>query len=193
MLEEALNSNSAFVLFKRIMSPPNIGAVLGIMVGVIPCFERIFIGHDAPLYFVTDALETLGNSTIPCLLVSLGATMYKGPGAGNVPTRVVAGLALTRLVIAPIVGVVSVQGMYSLGLLEVPDRMFMLVLFTIHAMPTAMNVQLLASMSNSGEMETATLLFWQYALCVITVPINLFVFLRIITEVPPAEPLPPEL
>jgi predicted permease len=68
------------------------------------------------------------------------------------------------------------------GLWADNGRMFTLVLTLQHAMPTAVNVHSVAAMHGNHEKVIATLLFWQYIACIITVPVSVTVFLSQMTS-----------
>jgi predicted permease len=55
--------------------------------------------------------------------------------------------------------------------------MFTLVLTLQHAMPTAVNVHSVAAMHSNHEKVVATLLFWQYIACIVTIPISVTICL----------------
>jgi predicted permease len=64
----------------------------------------------------------------------------------------------------------------AVGAFHPPNQLFMLVLFTLHAMPTALNMSTVASLHRNGEEEVGALLFWQYLACTITIPCFLVLF-----------------
>jgi predicted permease len=41
---------------------------------------------------------------IPCMMMVLGAVLYKGPGGANVPSRLILGVAAVRLLLIPCLG-----------------------------------------------------------------------------------------
>ena len=49
-----------------------------------------------------------------------------------------------------------------------------------HATPTAVNVQTLATLQKNGEAEVSCMLFWQYAMSIITLPLLLLLFFQLI-------------
>ena len=90
---------------------------------------------------MSDAIAIVGAAAVPVFLLALGATLYKGPGAGKVPVRVIVGSVVTKLIVSPVIGAAAVYGLYRWGTFHPPDRMFLLVMFSIHMAPSAMNVQ----------------------------------------------------
>jgi predicted permease len=41
---------------------------------------------------------------IPCMMMVLGAVLYKGPGRANVAPRLILGVAFVRLLLIPLLG-----------------------------------------------------------------------------------------
>ncbi len=61
----------------------------------------------------------LGDLTIPCLMLVLGANLAKGPGAGKgMPLRCVAATCVCRLVLLPLAGTGLVLAMRAGGMLN---------------------------------------------------------------------------
>lgn len=110
------------------------------MVGAVKPLRDLLVGEDTPLFFINDASGIVGAAMIPSMMLTLGATLYKGPGAGKVPARVIIVLSISRLVLSPLIGAGVVYGLFKLGAFTVPDKMFLLVMFSLHMVPTAMNV-----------------------------------------------------
>lgn len=48
--------------------------------------------------------QVLGAPMIPCMMMVLGAVLYKGPGSANIPARLIWGVASLRLILIPLLG-----------------------------------------------------------------------------------------
>lgn len=177
-----------------VLNAPTMSVICGVVVACVPPVQDFIFAADGddctasaddgdddgpPLRFLADALARLGGAMIPSLMISLGASLARGPGAA-VPGRVVATLAALRLVILPVLGGAAVLGLRSWGAYEPPDRMFVLVLLLMQAMPSALNLYTLAAVHNNHADELATMLFWQYLACVLTIPMSVAVFLAVV-------------
>lgn len=165
--DRRMSNYSAYNTLKKTASPPNVGAILGAVAGLIPPFKRTLLTDGAPLFFFSDALATLGDAAIPVTMITLGATLSEGPGAGNLPTRVVVGMVLGRLVLVPLIGVGVVYAAYLAGIVPVVDRMFLFVMMSIHAMPSAMNLQVGGHAARGGRTGGRMRMSWgpQGGLC----------------------------
>ena len=171
-----------------ILNAPTIAVGIGVLVALVPALNRVFFvqGDDdapsadrPPLDVITQSLKRLGAAMIPSLLLTLGASLSRGPGAA-VPWRMVFALCFLRLILLPVLGALCVFGLRAAGAFTPPNRMFMLVLLLQHAMPTALNVYTLASVKDNYAPEVATISFWQYMCCMVTIPFSVAVFLALV-------------
>lgn len=138
-------------------------------------------GRDsAELEVITKALTRLGGAMVPSLLLNLGAALYNGPGGTGVPALAIGALMVIRLVALPVLGTLCVLGGRAARLWSVDDPMFELVMLMQHAMPSALNLYTLAALHGNHDKVIATMLFWQYMLCVLTIPACVTVFLALV-------------
>jgi hypothetical protein len=77
-----------------------------------------------------------GACCIPSLMLTVGATLERGPGAGRVPARVIAAVAAVRLAALPLLGTAGVLAARATGLLpsDTP-RLVVLVILVQNAVP----------------------------------------------------------
>ena len=132
-----------------------------------------------PLDVIAQALSRLGSAMIPALMVALGGSLSKGPGA-KVPWRAIVSLCLLRLIVLPVLGFLCVLGLKAVGAFTSPSKVFMLVLLVQHSMPSALNVYAMAAVGGCCPNEVATMLFWQYVASVVTIPACVAVILSIV-------------
>lgn len=111
------------------------------------------------------------------MMIMIGATLEKGPGKGRVPLRVLAAITISRLLVLPIIGTVLVFGTYQLGWYDAPDEIFLMVMLVQQCAPTAMNAATMAAVLDNGDVEMSVVLFWQYVLLVLVMPLFLSLFL----------------
>jgi hypothetical protein len=69
-----------------------------------PAAKGLLIGPAAPLAALMDCLRLLAAPMIPCMMLVLGAVLYKGPGSARLPARLVAGVIALRLLLMPLCG-----------------------------------------------------------------------------------------
>eukprot|EP00873_Tetraselmis_striata_P022138 jgi/Tetstr1/442402/TSEL_030528.t1 len=148
-----------------------------IAVGLVPPVKNLIVGKTAPLAIVKESLDTMGGAMIPCMMMVLGANLSKGPPPCQLPVINIVAVAAVRLLIAPLVGVSIVIASVHSGIVVPPDSFFMFVLLLQHCMPTAINMHTVATLHQNGVAEVTTVLFWQYLLSIVTVPLWMLFFL----------------
>lgn len=170
--------------WNAIFPVPTQAAALGVFIGCIPWLKSLLYGESAPFATVREALELLGDGLIPAAIPLLGAVIYRGPGKSSLPWRVVVGTAICKLVIMPLIMTMLIVICLQLGLFKLPDAMGMLVMLLSNATPAAINMQTITVLYKHGENEMAVILFWQYLASLLTLPLFVTIFLKIITLFP---------
>eukprot|EP00878_Enallax_costatus_P025236 GHUV01026992.1.p1 GENE.GHUV01026992.1~~GHUV01026992.1.p1 ORF type:complete len:321 (-),score=90.15 GHUV01026992.1:340-1302(-) len=85
-------------------SPPMVGCLLAIAVGMTkPVRDQLF-APEGHLLMLQDCISMFSDCCIPCLLLMMGATLSKGPGKACPPWRVVVGVCGARLLVLPVLG-----------------------------------------------------------------------------------------
>lgn len=163
---------------------PTATIVVSLVIAVIPPVQRLFVVQPGsaeaelpraeqskpPLDVITQAADRLGAAMIPCLMVALGAALWRRPGTNKLSWHVILSLVVLRLILLPVLGAVLVLGTEALGWWSAPDDMFRMVMLLQHAMPTALNMHVVATMHRNHDDEVAEMLFWQYVGCVFSIP-----------------------
>ena len=96
---------------KRILSPPIIGSVGGLLLGISP-LARFFLAKRAPLGVVTNAVDTLGKAYSPSALLVLAGSLALPaakvqPGSQESKERTISGpvqvltIGLVRFLLCP--------------------------------------------------------------------------------------------
>ncbi|KAG8836282.1 Protein M3 [Serendipita sp. 399] len=133
-----------------------------------------------PLYFILDTTSFLGGASIPLGLICLGAAFASlkipsrgGSGAGNENTRnqslpvgAIASMAVAKLVVSPVLGILIVNGFVKIGFIDEDDKVLRFVAMFFSGMPTSTSQVLLTQVySGTGEAEhLSAFLIPQYAL-----------------------------
>jgi predicted permease len=135
-------------------------------------------------------LEMVGNVTIPISLIVIGAQLAglasSAGGAGSVrlfpPDRAVIGTILARLGIAPVLYVLIMQGLLSLGLKLPPD--LLTITYIIAAMPSAVSCGILVERFGGDTALAARGVLYTTAVALLSVPgfIALLQLLGIVAE-----------
>jgi len=177
---------------QKVLPIPLLACIMGILVGITPPVKKLFfnscldsetdiagnecseedMSYTPPLDVISHWLETMGNATIPTLLIVLGATLGSGPGEGSrsLGVRSVIGVCVTRLIFIPFLGFTAIVLLRKINFASLDDQepLFLATLMVSHAMPTAINVGSLAMLNNYAQKEVAAVLFWQYVFCSVT-------------------------
>lgn len=127
---------------RRLFAPAIIGAIVGLMIGIIPPFRKVLIGDRAPLHAVEDSAYMVGKAAIPIITLILGANLLKGLKGSKVPLLVIIGIVAVRYIILPILGVVIIKYAIHFGLVR-SDPLYQFVLLLQFALPPANSVGVL--------------------------------------------------
>lgn len=176
---------------KKILSPPVIGSILGVVVGSVPICQRLFFrGLFKPLY---GALSTLGTAYLPAaLLVLAGSLVGRKPEAksteingdetttGTNPSlKAIITIFLSRFCLAPLLSLAALQSMQLAGLLGPPGtRARAVITFVVMCegcMPPAQNSVIMLQLEGLQvrAQSMAKLLTILYSLAVVPVTILL--------------------
>jgi predicted permease len=149
---------------KKLANPPVIALLLGLLFLIQPIKE----GFES-LQVLRKALTLVGNTTIPLVMVVLGASFGKGIPRYESGTRIIGISAFVKLVFIPAVALLSVK-VFAI------EGTFAFVLILQAAMPAAMNHIVVVHEFGGNVSLTARALFVQYMLSIITVPLFLYIF-----------------
>eukprot|EP00897_Mesotaenium_endlicherianum_P001909 jgi/Mesen1/1746/ME001390S00745 len=110
-----------------ILQPPVVASLLALFVGAVPWLKSIMFLDSSPLLFVIDSLNMMGKcvlncvlsrgAMIPCIMLVLGGNLVGGPGSSQLGLRTTVAITVSRLFLAPVVGLVVVTSADKLGLL----------------------------------------------------------------------------
>lgn len=107
--------NTLFRIIKRTISPPIVGALVGLLTGFVPVLRICFFGEGAVLAPMMGAAQTLGAAYLPAAILILAGSLFIREGVTAVNPKkpsvlTVVLILFARFVISPIV---------SFGLLNV--------------------------------------------------------------------------
>ena len=168
----------------KILSPPVIGSILGLLIGGIGCLRTACLqpnGWVAPLY---GACNTLGSAYLPAaVLVLAGSLVNNSMKAANgateqvrsgVSTKAVISIMLSRFILAPLTALATVQAMEVCGLLSF-GRAKAVVMFTLlmeGCMPPAQNSVIMYQLDGlperAGKMAKTLALIYSMAVVPVT-------------------------
>ncbi|CAN6165848.1 unnamed protein product [Urochloa humidicola] len=164
---------------QELTSPPTTGAVIGLVIGTVPWLRSVFVGSNAPLRAVQDALKLLGDGTIPWLMLILGGNLTKGVRKTKVPPAVVAAIICVRYLILPLIGVAIVRAARDMGFLP-PDLLYQYTLMMHFAVPPAMSIGTMSQLYDAGQEECSVILLWTYLVAALALTIWSTIFMWIL-------------
>jgi predicted permease len=152
----------------NIIPPPIYAVFAAILIGLTPPLRHLVIPAGAPLRVLLDSAELLGQATIPCALLVLGANIGdRSVGPKGLPLPTVAIVLCGRLLLMPMIGLATVAILRHFALIPT-DPMFAMVLLVEASVPSATALILMCQLEHRGEKAMTALLFWGY---LVSVPI----------------------
>ncbi|MBA0760758.1 hypothetical protein Gotri_023482 [Gossypium trilobum] len=167
-------------ILEELMAPPTLGAIFGFTFGAIDWLRNLVIGAGAPLRVVQDSIKLLGDATIPCITLILGANLTQGLRSSTIKPMVIVGVVCVRYIILPVVGIFVVKAAGDLGFLP-PDPLFRYVLMVQFTLPPAMNIGTMAQLFDVGQDECSVLFLWTYLAAALALTSWSTVFMWILT------------
>ncbi|KAG8836281.1 Protein M3 [Serendipita sp. 399] len=165
---------------RSIICPATIAMCLAFPIALVKPLKGLFVevsdssipnapDGKPPLYFILDTANFLGAASIPLGLICLGAALakLKVPSTRkSLPIGAIASMAVGKLVVSPVLGVLIVNGFVKIGFIDEDDK----VLRFFSGMPTATTQVFLTQVySGTGEAEhLSAFLIPQYALMFIS-------------------------
>jgi len=148
---------------QRILSPPVMASVVGVVVGMNPFLKKIFLSPGAVARPFTEGLRTIGSAYVPAVILTLAGTLQQsvrasrspgGPSATkqkdvSVATKVTA-LMIARFIIMPIFGFFLTTNFTRLGLIP-RDPLLHFVLLMQSCMPSAQNSVVILQLDNNDK------------------------------------------
>ncbi|KAG4400699.1 hypothetical protein GLYMA_07G113200v4 [Glycine max] len=72
---------------KLLFPPTLIGAIVGLIIGIVPQFRKLLVGESAPLLVIQDSLIMIGDACLPAMTMLVGANLLEGVGDEAGKTR----------------------------------------------------------------------------------------------------------
>ncbi|GMI68971.1 PIN-LIKES 7 [Hibiscus trionum] len=167
-------------ILKELMSPPNLGAILGFIFGATMSLRNLIIGAGAPLRVIQDSIKLLGDATIPCITLIIGANLVDGLRSSIIKPSIIVGVVCVRYVILPVIGICVVKAAGNLGLLS-SDPLFRYVLMIQFALPPASNIGTITQLFDVGQEECSVLFLWTYLIAALALTTWSTIFMWILT------------
>ncbi|KAL5534926.1 ECM3_1 [Sanghuangporus sanghuang] len=177
------------------LTPQAIAIFVALLIALVPILKSLFTPVDSdgdgsnlvpnapdgqpPLAFVLDTASFIGAASVPLGLICLGSALARlqvphSPAQWrSLPLGAISALAIGKMVVMPIVGVLLTQGLTAAGIIDESDKVLRFVCIFLSCIPTA-TTQVFLTQVYSGTGEATTLsafLVPQYALMFITMTI----------------------
>lgn len=128
---------------KALLTPASITIFTSFPIALVPTLKALFVQVPGthmpsapdglpPLNFVLDATTFVGAASVPLGLVCLGSSLARlnMPRKGewkNLPMGAIAGIAVVKMIIMPVLGVVVCEGLTNIGVISRDDKVLRFV------------------------------------------------------------------
>ncbi|KAF8132747.1 auxin efflux carrier [Boletus edulis] len=171
---------------QTLISPCSLSIIIAFIISIVPVLKALFVpdvpGVDmptapdgqAPLAIILNTTTFIGGASIPLGLMTLGSALARmevpGGRLRSLPLGAIGALAIARLVIMPILGVLITQGLTHAGLLNAEDNVLRFVCIFVSCLPTATTQVFLTQVySGTGDAQhLSVFLIPQYILMFVT-------------------------
>ncbi|KIY43446.1 auxin efflux carrier [Fistulina hepatica ATCC 64428] len=171
-------------LVRPILTPASITIILSIPIALITPLKGLFTpvagsgipnapDGDPPLAFIMDTADFVGAASVPIGLMCLGSALARlhvpREDIPHLPWGSILSLAVGKLIVSPILGVLIVSGLVSCNFISKDDKVLQFVCIFLSCLPTATTqVYLTQVYSGTGSADhLSAYLIPQYMLMVV--------------------------
>lgn len=149
------------IIFQESITPPSLGAIVGLVFGAVSWLRNLVVGDNAPLRVIQNSVQLLGNGTIPCTILILGGNLIQGLQSSKVKAKTMVGVIGVRYFALPAIGILVVKGANGLGFLA-PDPLYHFLLMVQYTTPPAMSISTMTQLFGIGQEECSVIMLWTY-------------------------------
>ena len=131
----------ALSFLHSLLAPATITMALAFPIALVKPLKALFVEMEnspipnapdgkPPLYFILDTASFLGAASVPLGLVCLGAALAKlkvPKTINSLPVGAIASMAVGKLIVSPILGVLIVNGFVKIGFIREEDKVLRFV------------------------------------------------------------------
>ncbi|KAB2083981.1 hypothetical protein ES319_A05G303800v1 [Gossypium barbadense] len=161
---------------KEVFAPSAIAGMVGFFIGTVSPIRQILIGADAPLRVIENSINLLGDPTVACMTLLVGANLLKGLTRSDIRPSIIIGIIAVRNVFMPLLGIGVVNAAQHLGLVGT-DALFQFVLMLQYALPPAMAVGTMTQLFQMGQSESSVIMLWTYVVAAFSLTLWSTVFM----------------
>ncbi|XP_058736032.1 protein PIN-LIKES 3-like [Vicia villosa] len=147
---------------KALFKPETIGAIIGLIIGIVPIFRKLLIVNNAPLAVIEDTIVMVGDAAIPIMTLLVGANLVKGLKGPGKQFPVIVGIIVARFIALPLIGIGIVKGAIHFGLIH-PDPLYQFVLLLQFALPPAVSMSTITQLFGVSEGECSVIMLATYS------------------------------
>lgn len=156
-------------VLKSFLTPPSISIFISFPIALIPRLKALFVevpgtyihpGPDGqpPLAFIMDTCNFIGAASVPLGLICLGSALAQLNVSLNrwkhLPVGAITWLAIGKLLLMPVLGVLICQGLVKVGVIAEEDKLLRFVCIFFSCLPTATTQVFLTQVySGTGSAE----------------------------------------
>lgn len=138
-------------IFQTFTTPCSLSIVLSFIISTIPVLKALFVPDvpgvtiptapdgQPPLAIVLNTLAFIGDASVPLGLMTLGSALARlevpNGRLRSLPLGAVSALAIGRMVIMPVLGVLITRGLTRVGLLDAKDNVLQFVCMCVSVPP----------------------------------------------------------
>ncbi|KAJ7246980.1 auxin efflux carrier transmembrane protein [Mycena rebaudengoi] len=137
---------------RNLFLPGSVSILLSFIIALIPELKALFVevpgthihpgpDGDPPLAFIIDAASFIGAASVPMGLICLGSALARlsiPRGAwSNLPVGSILGLAIGKMIICPVLGVLICKGLVNINIISREDKVLQFVCIFFSCLPTS--------------------------------------------------------
>ncbi|KAL0550641.1 hypothetical protein IC582_015163 [Cucumis melo] len=169
-----------YTIIQESLTPPSLGAIVGLSFGAVSWLQNLVVGENAPLRVIQDSVQLLGNGTIPCTLLILGGNLIQGLRSSKVKLSTILGVIGVRYCALPAIGILVVKAADTLGFLA-PDPLYHFLLMVQYTTPPAMSISTMTQLFGVGQEECSVIMFWTYLIAILSLALWSALFMWILS------------
>ncbi|XP_027186613.1 protein PIN-LIKES 3-like isoform X2 [Cicer arietinum] len=147
---------------KVLFAPSTIGAIVGLIIGVVPIFRKLLIVDNAVLGVLQDSIVMVGDAGIPAMTLLVGANLLKGLKGLGKQFPLIVGIIVVRFILLPVIGIGIVKGAIHIGLIH-PDPLYQFLLLLQFALPPAVAMSTITQLFGASEGECSVIMLATYS------------------------------
>ncbi|MED6131603.1 hypothetical protein PIB30_011204 [Stylosanthes scabra] len=147
---------------KVLLAPATVASIIGVIMGAVPPFRKLFVGDDAPLRVLQDSTSMVGDAAIPAITLLVGANLIKGLKGSGMKVQLLLGIIVVRFIASPMLGVCIVKGAIHFGMIN-HDPLYQFLLLLQYAVPPAISISTITQLFGAGETECSIIMLATYA------------------------------